>query len=144
MSEYCNVKTQFKDEDALVCALLDMGKWTIEQIQRHADPVNLIGYHNDVRPQRAHLVIRKQHVGSMSNDIGFERLPDGSFVAHISEFDKTHHKYNEDWMKQVKQHYVYHVTRQQQEARGRRVSREWLPGSRPGTRKQLITIEGYR
>lgn len=144
MSEYCNVKTQFKDEDALMCALMETGKWTAEQIQRHVEAQQLEGYHGDKRVQRAHIIIPRKHVGSASNDIGFERQGDGTFLAHISQYDRNHKGYNDAWMAQVKQNYVYHVTRIQQQARGRRVMREFLPGSRPGTRKQLITIEGYR
>lgn len=143
MSEYCDVKTEFRSEEALVCALLDMGKWTREMIETHAEGAHLFGVQGDQREQRAHLIVRRANVGRLANDLGFERDINGAYVAHISEWERSH-GYNDDWMKQVKQHYVYHVTRIQQEARGRRVTRQWLPGARPGTRKQLISVEGYR
>jgi hypothetical protein len=143
MSEYCDVKTEFRNEGALVCALLEMGKWAPEMIERHAEGAHLFGVSGDRREQRAHVIIRRQHVGRLANDLGFQRDANGMYVAHVSEWERSH-GYNDDWMKQVKQHYVYHVMRMQQEARGRRVTRQWLAGGRPGTRKQLITVEGYR
>ena len=143
MSEYCDVQTEFRNEDALVCALIDMGKWTAEMIERRVEGAHLFGVSGDQREQRAHIIIRREHVGRLANDLGWERNADGTYTAHVSEWERNH-GYHDEWMKQVKQHYVFHVMRQQQEARGRRVSRQWLPGARPGTRKQLITVEGYR
>jgi hypothetical protein len=139
MSEYCDVRTEFRNEEALVAALLETGKWTPEMIERHAEAQHLLGVSGDQREQKAHMIIRREHVGRLANDLGFERQADGSYLAHISDWERSH-GYHDGWIKQLKSHYAYHATRIQQEARGRRVSREWIPG----TRKQLVTIEGYR
>ena len=56
------------------------------QIEVHDQPVALYGYQGDVRPQKAHIVIRRQHVGSGANDVGWERQADGTYRARISEF----------------------------------------------------------
>lgn len=101
------------------------------------DAQNLIGHKGDIRKEVAHVIIRRQIVGSMSNDVGFVKNPDGTFSAIISEYDK--HKYNDAWLKQLKGNYAYHAIRLQQEARGRAVSRERMPDGR-----QRITVRGYR
>lgn len=137
MSEYCSVKTQFKNEDALIAALMETGGWTREQIEVHQQPVNLHGYHGDQREQDAHIVIRRQFVGGASNDIGFLRSSSGEYQAWISQYD--HHRYGATWQQRLRQNYAFHAIRVQQEARGRTVSRERLPGG-----KQMIVIGGYR
>ena len=139
MSEYVEVKTAFQDPTALVAALMETGHWKAEQIEVHPEVQNLYGYHGDVRSQRAHIIIRRAYVGPASNDIGFERQADGRFVGHISEYDRTSRGYNEEWNRRLRQNYAFHATRIPQEARGRRVTREWLPNGH-----QRVVIEGYR
>lgn len=137
MSLYCRVETQFKNQDALVAALMETGKWTKNQVHVFADAQNLIGYKGDIRKEVAHVIIRRQNMGSMSNDVGFVKNPDGTYSAIISEYDKS--KYNDAWLKQLKGNYAYHAIRLQQAARGRSVSRERMPDGR-----QRIRVKGYR
>ncbi len=137
MSMYCNVETQFKSQDALVAALMETGMWNEHQVHVFADAQKLIGYKGDLREEAAHIIIRRQNIGSMSNDMGFIKNPDGTYSAIISKFDKS--KYDDAWLKQLKGNYAYHAIRLQQAARGRSVSRERMPDGR-----QRIKVRGYR
>lgn len=138
MSEYCSTRTQFKSQDALIAALMETGQWSPEQIEVHKEAQNLHGYHGDQRVQQAHIIIRRQHVQASANDIGYERMADGMFRAHISAFD-TRTKYGEEWQRELKRNYAFHATRIDQQARGREVVRERLPDGR-----QRVLIGGYR
>jgi len=86
MSHFVNITTMIKDRHALIRALERMG--FKGKIEIHEKPENLYGYQNDVRTEKAQVIIRRKHVGSSSNDIGFEQKANGLFVAHISEFDQ--------------------------------------------------------
>ena len=57
----------------------------------HDEPQVLYGWRGDARPERAEVIIRREHIGQASNDIGFARQPDGSFEAVISEYDRRRH-----------------------------------------------------
>jgi Protein of unknown function (DUF1257) len=87
MSHYVNIVTQIKDQKALIKALGRLG-FDKGKIEVYETPQSLCGYQNDVRPEKAHVILRKKFVGSSSNDIGFERQADGRYAAHISEFDQ--------------------------------------------------------
>lgn len=137
MSRYMTVKTQFKDEEALVSALMETGNWAATKIERHDVPQHLKGYKGDVRPETANLIIRAKHVGSNSNDLGFVKSEDGCYEAIVSAYDKT--KYGNAWVATLRQSYIFHSLSRQQRQRGRSVNRERLPGG-----KQRITISGYR
>jgi hypothetical protein len=108
MSEFVECETKIKDRKALIEALIEMG-WRKDQIEVHDTPQHLYGYQGDKRSQTAHVIIRKQHVGSSSNDIGFLRKSDGTFEAIISEYDrgaqgshaKHTHGYNDKWIKDL-------------------------------------------
>lgn len=137
MSRYCIVETQFKDSGALINALMETGKWTIEQIEVYEIPQNLLGYCGDIREQKAHIIIRRKHVGKASNDIGFIRLEDGTYEAIVSEYDSK--QYNTAWINKLKGNYAFHKICREQEARGRSVSRERCPDGR-----QRVVVTGYR
>lgn len=137
MSLYCKIETQFKNPEALLCALMETGQWTAEQIEVHNEPQSLMGYRGDIRPEKANVIIRRRNVGMSSNDIGFQRKEDGTFEAIISEFDKS--KYNQSWIDKLKANYAFQAIRLQQEKKGRQVSRTKLPDG-----KQRVEIKGYR
>ena len=88
MSRYNTVVTEFKDEECLVQALHDVGYADVEV---HAMPTNLYGYHDDARPERAHIIVRRKHIGSAANDLGFLRNVDGSYSQIVSDFDQGKH-----------------------------------------------------
>lgn len=89
-------------KEALQGEKLPSGK-TCEPVV-HKEAQQLEGYHGDKRAQRAHIVIPRAQAGSASNDIGFEKLADGSIVAHISQYDSG--QYNQKWMAGVKGRYA--------------------------------------
>lgn len=94
----------------LVEALRDLG---FQQVETLEDAQHLYGYHGDVRPQTAEVIIRRQFVGTASNDIGFKRGADGTFDAIISEFDSR--RFGEAWLAQLSQRYAYRVVKEQLE-----------------------------
>jgi hypothetical protein len=73
----------FKDRRLLLVALADLGYPEVEE----GEALPLYGYHGDQRPEAAEIVIRRQHVGSLSNDIGFSRTAQG-YVPFVSEYDQ--------------------------------------------------------
>jgi Protein of unknown function (DUF1257) len=73
----------FKDRRLLLVALAELGYTDVDE----GETLPLFGYHGDRRPETAEIVIRRQYVGSLSNDIGFVRTPDG-FVPVVSEYDQ--------------------------------------------------------
>lgn len=137
MSRYCVIKTLFKDGQALVSALMEMNGWTIKQVEVHSTPQPLFGYHGDQRKEKAHIIIRRKHIGNASNDIGFLQHEDGNYEAIVSEYDSN--KYGEAWRGKLKSNYAYQKIHRDMTARGRSVSREMLPDGR-----QRVTVTGYR
>jgi hypothetical protein len=147
VSHFVECQTQFRDPQALVEALRECG-FDPAAIEIHEQPVPLLGYQGDVRPQQAHVVIRREHVGPGANDVGWERQPDGSYRAWISEFDAgvgpyAHRaeeaRFNDAVQGRIRQEYAYQVIHRQQRALGRTVSRQRLPSG-----ELEVLIEGYR
>lgn len=73
----------FRDRRLLVAALADLGYDRIEE----GEKLPLFGYRGDQRPETAEIVVRRQYVGSASNDLGFTRTEDGC-VPIVSEYDQ--------------------------------------------------------
>jgi hypothetical protein len=127
MSAYVEVKTQIKDQEALVEALLEMRNkvgrpWTRDDIEIHEEAQPLVGYMGKVRRQKANIIIRRKNVGGSANDIGFERTEDGTFVAHISDFDK--HFHNEQWRQELNVEYGTKFVEKKAKAKGYRMKKE--------------------
>jgi len=137
MSRFCTVRTEFKDGRALVDALMETGQWEMDQIEIHHQPQHLFGYCGDQRAEKANIIIRRKHVGKLSNDIAFLKSEDGSYQAIISDYDKN--KYGTQWNQKLKGSYAYHKLRRDQASKGRSVHRERLSNGR-----QRVTITGYR
>jgi hypothetical protein len=74
----------FRDRLLLLASLTELGFAEIEE----GDDLPLYGYHGDRRSETASLVVRRRHIGSASNDLGFARTADGYFPV-ISEYDKS-------------------------------------------------------
>jgi Protein of unknown function (DUF1257) len=84
MSKYLTFpEVVFKDRRLLLAALTELGYNEVEE----GEALPLFGYHGDQRPETAEIVIRRQYVGSLSNDIGLVRTPDG-YVPVVSEYDQ--------------------------------------------------------
>lgn len=103
MSHFAQCQTEFRDAEALIAALVECG-FEPSQTECHAEAAPLFGYLGDVRPQTAHVVIRRQHVGSGTNHVGWERQPDGTQRAWISEYDGRH-RFDEPVQNRIKQDY---------------------------------------
>jgi hypothetical protein len=72
-----------KDRRLLLAALADLGYGEVEE----GEALPLYGYQGDRRPETAEIVVRRQHVGGASNDLGFARTEQG-YVPVISEYDQ--------------------------------------------------------
>ena len=110
MSHYLEIETEINHQGALVRALGRMG--FEGKIEVHDSAQNLYGYQGDVRNQKAHVIIRRKYVGNAANDIGFERLENGKYCVHISEFDQgkgfyssAKEKYGDEWQKKLFTYY---------------------------------------
>ncbi len=113
MSAYTLIDTQLVSAEHLLLALRDVGFETIE-VHETAQP--LVGFEGLKREQSAQIIIRKKHLGTVSNDLGFWRRPDGKFTAIVSDIDRT--TYGGTWLQKVTQRYAYHVTRDKLGAQG--------------------------
>lgn len=85
MSHYSQVRTQFKDREALVQALEACGykPQVFEQAQ------HLYGYRGDVRPEVAEIVIPRAQLFAAANDLGFKSQKDGTYS--VIRFDYGRH-----------------------------------------------------
>lgn len=137
MSHYVECTPGFKDRAALIEALVTVG-FERGQIETHEEAVPLYGYRDDQRRERAHVIIRRAHIGPTSNDVGWERLADGTYRAWISEFDGQR-RFNAAMQNRIKQEYAYQAVARQQQALGRSVERRTLAGG-----EIEVLIGGYR
>ena len=72
----------FRDRRLLLESLAELGFSCIEE----GDALPLYGYAGDRRPETAALVVRREHISSASNDLGFGRTADGYYPI-ISDYD---------------------------------------------------------
>jgi hypothetical protein len=100
MSKYDSFQTTLTEEGALVAALKALGY----PVEIHTQAMPLFGYHGDERPERAHIIIRRNHLDCASNDIGFARNADGQFSAILSEYDRSI-GFDQKWLNRVHQRY---------------------------------------
>lgn len=104
MSKYTTVETEFKDGESLVQAIIEAG---YSAVQVHEKAVQLVGYLGDKRSQTAEIVIprnTKGGLGGSSNDLGFKRQPNGSYVAWISDHDRS--VVGKDFIPKIKRAYA--------------------------------------
>lgn len=100
MSKYDGYPTEITNGDHLAAALKAMGY----VVECHAEAQTLIDYHGHPRPEKANVIVRREHIGSASNDVGFVRGADGKYTAIISEYDREVHC-GADWMARLKVNY---------------------------------------
>ena len=83
MSKYLSyADVCFRDRKLLLAAIADLGYADVEE----GEALALYGYQGDRRAETAEIVVRRRHIGSASNDVGFARTPRG-YVPIVSEFD---------------------------------------------------------
>lgn len=135
MSHYLEIETNVCDQDALVRAL---GRVGFEgQVEVHETAQALYGYRGDRRKQKAHVIVRREHVGSASNDIGFERMPSGKFKSHISEYDTNSAGYDEEWQERLYTYYGVEKAKQEYEVRNIKYTEDVDEKERPRLRAFL-------
>ena len=84
----------------------------VGHVEVSATGEHLYGYLGDVRPEVAHVIIRREFVGAASNDIGFVRDPEtGRYSVIISQFDSR--RYNTQWVGRLKQAYAKNAVTKQ-------------------------------
>jgi hypothetical protein len=101
MSKYNRQRSLYNDRDCLIEALRVMG---YDEVEVHEDAVNLIGYRGDTRPERANVIVRRRHIGTAANDLGFVREADGTYSVIVSDYDS--HKHGAAWMTGLKKTYT--------------------------------------
>lgn len=131
MSHFTRIRTQLRDRDVLVEALAKLGH---REVETHDQAQTLYGYQGDARPERAEVVIRRRHIGTASNDIGFARRPDGTFEAIISDFDRR--KYDATWLTKLTHSYSHVATLRYAETHGYEVATDEL--AQDGTRRLTL------
>ncbi len=138
MSHYTSVECQIKSTQALKDALVELGYTEIEESDV---PLGLYGYHGDLRPEKANIVVRRKFVGGASNDIGFLRNIDGTWSAIVSDFDRGYlrekHELSKgiEFVQKVTQLSGVHAAMQQAARLGYRASR-----STDSKGRQVVTI----
>jgi len=142
MSRYCEIKTQFKDRESLILALMETGGWTREQIEVHDTPVEMRRWGRE-KIAKANLIIRKKNVGQKTNtyafnDIGFVKDENGQYQAIISDIDRKR-SCDDKWLGKLTGNYAFRTLERDQRSRGRSVSR-----TRSENGRQRIEISGYR
>ncbi len=115
MSAYIETHTPMIEKDLLIEALCKTG-FQRQQIELHETAKNLIGYEGYGRTQSAEIIIRRQHVGTASNDIGFKMTPTG-YKMIISDYDQG--RYSRNWQNQLFGHYET-LLKQREEAEERK------------------------
>ncbi len=113
MSRYLQLTTALTDERHLVEALRELGYEP--EVCREGKA--LVGYMGDERAERAHIIIRRRHLDSASNDIGFARDGSGVYRAIISEYDRGI-GFDDVWIGRVSQVYKERQTMAVAKAKG--------------------------
>jgi hypothetical protein len=131
LSHFTRIRTQLRDAEVLVEALHAVGH---RQVEVHDQPQTLYGYRGDARPEKAEVIVRRKHIGSASNDIGFARQQDGTFEAIISDFDRR--RYNKAWMAKLTHAYSHAATLRYAATHGYEVATDEL--QQDGTRRLTL------
>lgn len=120
MSKYKVIQTEFTDREALIAALKNSGY----PFEIHEQPATLYGYHGDPRQEKAHLIVRRAHIGSSSNDLGYLWDEDArTYRAIVSEYDTCCHA-TTTIRNRVRQEYAVNKVVKEARKRGLRVERE--------------------
>lgn len=127
MSHYAMGLTAIRDVESLVLALQELGFHP----EVHVEPQPLVGWRGDLRPERAHVIVRRAELTSASNDIGFVVTPRG-IEAIVSEYDRASAGYGEAWLRRVTQLSAVHALLRAAARRGLRAERR-----RVGSQEQV-------
>lgn len=90
MSAYKKITCNLTHKNSLLKALKTLGF----EIETYEIPKNLLGYKNDVRPEVANIIVRKEQLNSFtgaSNDLGFLWVEaENKYEMICSEYDTAH------------------------------------------------------
>jgi hypothetical protein len=104
MSAYLQLSTPMTDTECLLDALADLG-FERSMVEVHQQAVALVGYEGAAREQQAHIIIRRQRIGSASNDVGFVRTPTGLRLI-VSGYDQS--RFGSAWLARLSGRYEVH------------------------------------
>lgn len=117
ISEYTVVQVEYSDAECIKASLKELG-YTFED---HKTEQSLQGYRGDNRVQTANIIVRRKHVGSAANDVGFKRKANGKYELIISDYDRGG-KTGTNFMQKMKQLYAKHKTLKQLKKMGKTVT----------------------
>lgn len=109
MSKYRKMATTYTSRAHLRAALVASGVPFEETLPGTAE-LSLIGYHGDVRPETAAFVVRRAHIGTASNDLGWTwDNQDKVYREVVSNFDSSFQPCT-DIRDTVRKEYAYSAT----------------------------------
>jgi hypothetical protein len=106
MSHFVVINTRLVSATHLARALRDLG---FPEVEVHKTAQPLIGWLGDTRQVVANVIVRRAHLSSASNDLGFVQTAAGTFDALISDFDRP--RLDAAWLGRLTQRYAYHVAK---------------------------------
>ena len=84
MSAYKQIKCSFSDREILILCLKEIGYEPVI----YKEKKQLMGYQDDVREEKAEIIIPRNQISSSSNDIGFACNPENKeYVMLCLEYD---------------------------------------------------------
>ncbi|WP_341532134.1 DUF1257 domain-containing protein (plasmid) [Nostoc sp. UHCC 0302] len=107
MSHFSKIAVQFKDQSCLVEALRHLGFYP----QIHSSPVNLYGWRGDKREEVAHIVVPREQISRVSNDLGFW-FNGTDYECLISDYDRHNGQafsgvgLGTQFISKLRQHYI--------------------------------------
>lgn len=122
MSHFSVIRTKITNTEHLMKALQDLG-FESHMVQCNEKAVNLYGYQGDKREQTAEVVIPRQYISSLSNDIGFKQQADGTYEAIISDYDRKN--YSQQWLDKLSQRYSYNYLQEEIKQNGFFIEEEY-------------------
>ena len=126
MSHFAALKVNalVKNELDLIAALKE--HFGEDAVEVHDEAKKLHGY-DERAGKKAHIIVRKDAVGKLSarkfayNDLGYERMPDGSYTMHVDQMDMS--QAHQD---KVAQNYAERVATRKLKSQGYTLKREVL------------------
>jgi ABC-type molybdenum transport system ATPase subunit/photorepair protein PhrA len=119
MSKYKRIATQFKDRECLLEALKRAD--VPFEVAQKGRQLSLYGYQGDRRKETAEFVVRRQHIGSVSNDLGYTwNAQAGVYEAIVSEYD-TRCAATTEIRRKIKQQYAVSKVVKEARRKGLRV-----------------------
>lgn len=136
MSKYKRIETQFKDRECLLSALKDAG--IPFEMAPKGKPLHLYGYQGDRRKETADFVVRRSHIGSASNDLGYVwDAESGAYTAIVSDYD-TRCRATTEIRRRVKQQYAVNKVVKEARRKGMRVAQR-----REQNGQIRLVLQGY-